>query len=45
MTNNIHGIGINTNSVNPYGNQPKGGEAKAEEKEQQAPQALSLIHI
>ena len=38
MTNNIHGIGINTNSVNPYGSQPKGGEAKAEEKEQLAPQ-------
>ena len=39
MTNNIHGIGINTNSFNPYGSQPKGGEAKAEEKEQQSPQA------
>lgn len=38
MTNNIHGIGINTNSVNPYGSQPKGGNAKPEEKEPEAPQ-------
>ena len=32
MTNNVHGIGINTGSVNPYGNQAKGSEAKPEEK-------------
>lgn len=42
MTNNIHGIGINTGSVNPYGNQAKGSEAKPEEKktdnQQAAPQ-------
>ena len=41
MTNNIHGIGINTNSVNPYGSQPKGGEAKAEEKEQHLKRSLN----
>lgn len=38
MTNNIHGIGINTNSVNPYGNQPKGSEAKPEEAKPEAAQ-------
>lgn len=32
MTNNIPGIGINTGSVNPYGNQPKGNESTPEEK-------------
>ena len=31
MTENIRGIGINTGSVNPYGNQPKGNETKPEE--------------
>ena len=38
MTNNINRIGINANSVNPYGNQPKGSEAKAEEKPQEQAQ-------
>ena len=33
MTENIRGIGINTGSVNPYGNQTKGSEAKPEEKQ------------
>ncbi len=33
MTENIRGIGINTGSVNPYGNAPKGSEAKPEEKQ------------
>lgn len=32
MTENVRGIGINTGSVNPYGNQAKGAEAKPEEK-------------
>lgn len=31
MTENVRGIGINTGSVNPYGNQSKGPEAKPEE--------------
>lgn len=33
MTENIRGIGINTGSVNPYGNGTKGNEAKPEEKQ------------
>ena len=33
MTENIRGIGINTGSVNPYGNGPKGNETKPEEKQ------------
>ncbi len=33
MTENIRGIGINTGSVNPYGNAPKGNETKPEEKQ------------
>lgn len=39
MTNEINRIGINTGSVNPYGNQPKGGEAKPEDKKPDAPSA------
>lgn len=36
MTENIRGIGINTGSVNPYGNQTKGSETKPEEKQPEA---------
>lgn len=39
MTNNIPGIGINTGTVNPYGNQPKGNETKPEDKKPEAPPA------
>lgn len=46
MTNNVHGIGINTGSVNPYGNQPKGGEAKPEEnKPEVQPQAPAAPQV
>ncbi len=38
MAENIHGIGINTSSVNPYGNQAKGSEAKPEEKQPEVKQ-------
>ena len=31
MTENVHGIGINTGSVNLYKNQAKGNDAKPEE--------------
>lgn len=37
MTNNVNGIGINTGSVNPYGNQPKGNNPKPEEKKPDTP--------
>lgn len=35
MTNNVNGVGINTNSVNPYGNPPQDKGGKPEEKTEQ----------
>lgn len=38
MTNEINRIGINTGSVNPYGNNSKGAEAKPDDKKPEAAQ-------
>ena len=46
MTENVRGIGINTGSVNPYGNQTKGSVAKPEETKPEAqPQAPASSQV
>ncbi len=46
MTENVHGIGINTGSVNLYKNQAKGNDAKPEETKPEAqPQAPSSQQV